>query len=80
MKRSTVSGCEPARTVVERLGGIAAAAQIAGVDRTTVSKWLTSRDRRGTGGIIPAKHIATLYRHAQQEGLPLSAEDFFCAA
>lgn len=67
---------EPARTIINLLGGPNAVAFIAGVHRTRVSNWARPRASGGTGGSIPFKHVPALINAARGKGLELSAEDF----
>lgn len=71
---------EPARTVVAKLGGIQAAAEAAGVHFSRVYGWMYSREKRGTGGIIPAEHQAKLLAWAKAHGRRLKPADFFAVA
>lgn len=67
---------EPARTIIDRLGGPSKVSEIAGVHRTRVSNWARAKSVGGTGGIIPQKHVRKLLAAAREKGLPLTAEDF----
>lgn len=68
---------EPARTIITKLGGVAAVSRLARVHRTRVSNWMRPKERGGTGGIIPQRHIRCLLDAAQRSGVALTAEDFF---
>ena len=63
--------------VIEKCGGHRAVADMAGVDVTRVYRWTYSRDRGGTGGIIPTKHHQQLLRVARERGVDLEPADFF---
>ena len=65
-----------AERIVTLLGGTTRVAAIAGVHRTRVWNWTKPRERGGTGGVIPQKHIRPLLDHARQHGIPLSLDDF----
>ena len=67
---------EPARSIIQSLGGPNAVAEIAGVHRTRVSNWMRRKDAGGTGGMIPFKHVPALIEAASERGIPLSADDF----
>lgn len=67
---------EPARTIVDALGGPNAVAHIAGVHRTRVSNWMRPKQSGGTGGMIPFKHVPALIAAAKEKELALSADDF----
>lgn len=51
---------DPAATVVALCGGIDATAKLVGRDRSVVNRWLLSKERGGTGGLIPMRHARTL--------------------
>lgn len=67
---------EPARTIVELLGGEAEVARIAGVAITAPYRWQASKTKGGTGGIIPHWHIGKLLEHAERNDIPLTAAHF----
>lgn len=67
---------EPASTIVRALGGPTLVAKIAGVHRTRVSNWCRPKDKGGTGGVIPFKHVPALIAAAREQGSNLSASDF----
>lgn len=67
----------PASRIIARLGGVPAVAQIAGVDHSTVHRWMYSKDRKGTGGTIPSRHIPALLQAARDRKIRLQLKDFF---
>jgi len=67
---------EPARSIIQKLGGPNAVAEIAGVHRTRVSNWMRPKASGGTGGTIPFKHVPSLLAAAKGKGLELGADDF----
>ena len=67
---------EPASSIVRALGGPTNVAKIAGVHRTRVSNWCRPREKGGTGGTIPFKHVPALIEAARSQGDALSADDF----
>lgn len=67
---------QPAASIINSLGGPAIVAGVTGVHRTVVWKWRTPRDRGGTGGLIPQKHIPVLLAYATKIEVKLSASDF----
>lgn len=67
----------PAARVLEKIGGAPVAATVCSVDQSTAHRWTYPKERRGTGGIIPAKHQRPLLEYARRNNLPLTAEDFF---
>lgn len=67
---------EPAQSIIKKLGGPDKVADICGVHRTRVFAWKRKKVERGTGGVIPMKHIPVLLAHAASSGVDLSASDF----
>lgn len=67
---------EPASTIIKALGGPGAVSAACGVHRTRVWGWTQPREKRGTGGVIPYKHIDALLDYARSKGIKLSAADF----
>lgn len=70
---------EPAQTIVRKLGGPNAVADITGVHRTRVSNWMRPKEAGGTGGTIPFKHVPALIAAAKDAGVELQADDFLPA-
>lgn len=64
--------CEPAYSIVRRLGGVTRTAKILKVQISTVSRWLTVD---GTNGQIPQKYWVTLLNHALSRKIKISLED-----
>lgn len=71
---------DPARTIIERVGGVRAAAEATGKNRTRVYRWMRPKDVGGTDGLIPARYHRDLLDYARKNNLPLTPDDFFCAA
>jgi hypothetical protein len=75
--------CEPANSIIEKLGGLSAVAKAAGVTVHTVMRWRMPRgpeDKRnlgGTGGTVPHWHVPKLLAAAKERGVPLTLADFF---
>lgn len=67
---------EPARKIIEALGGAAKVAAFTGVHRTRPYSWMKAKEVGGTGGIIPMKYVPALLCAAAEKGIPLSFEDF----
>jgi hypothetical protein len=72
--------CEPAATIIERLGGTRAVSEVAKVDQSRVIRWRLPKENGGTGGVIPSRHVRPLLDHAKANGLALTADDFFATA
>lgn len=71
----TVSHREPAASIIDRLGGFDAVAEMLGVARTTVLRFaLPAPD--GRDGQIPAKYRSRLIAEAARTGIELTYEDF----
>lgn len=67
---------EPAKSIIERLGGEAVVAAITRTARSAPYGWQKSKARGGTDGLIPQKHHRALLEFAKENGIPLKAEDF----
>lgn len=70
---------EPARSIIKRLGGEAAVARITQTAFTAPYRWQHSKERGGTGGLVPQRHIPTLLNYAREHGVSLTADDFLPA-
>jgi hypothetical protein len=79
-RKSDIVYLDPARTIIERVGGASAAAEATGVNRVVAYRWMRSRDMGGTDGFIPSKYHRDLLEYARRNNLPLTPDDFFCAA
>lgn len=78
---------DPARTVIAKISGrdadksqsakAAKVAAILGLDRSTVYKWMMPREKKGTGGLVPARYHAELLAYARAHRIKLRESDFF---
>lgn len=68
---------KPASSIIEAFGGPTTVAKIVGVHRTRVSMWKVSKEKGGTGGLIPMKHALVLLEEARRRGVEVAPEDFF---
>jgi len=68
--------CEPAHSIVLRLGGEAVVGEALGLSRTTVWLWQVPPPR-GRGGVIPRWHHAGLLDLAKTRRVALVEADFF---
>jgi hypothetical protein len=68
---------EPANSVIRALGGFEAVAAITGKHISRVYRWTYPKARGGTGGYIPPAEAETLLAHAKENGLQVTAADFF---
>lgn len=71
---------EPARSVIEKCGGLDAVAFVTGRSVSSVRKWTVSRDKRGTGGLIPSDCQVLLLRAEADNRWGLTPADFFPAS
>ncbi len=71
--------CEPATSLINRLGGLTKVSGVCDVNVSTVQRWRMPRDKGGTGGFIPHWHARRLLDHAAKEGIAVKAEDFFAS-
>jgi hypothetical protein len=67
----------PAHKIIAKLGGEKTVAELLGLELSGVYRWSYPRDRGGTGGRIPARHIKPLIAAAKARGKRLSLNDFF---
>ncbi|EEX17024.1 conserved hypothetical protein [Citreicella sp. SE45] len=67
---------EPASSIISALGGPTVVAEAIGIHRTRVSMWQAPRDRGGTNGHVPYRHVARLMELARERGVELGPADF----
>lgn len=67
---------EPAKSIIERLGGVDVVAGVTGKHRTRVFRWMYSTERGGTGGLVPQREHAKLLEYATHKKIALSPVDF----
>ncbi|MCC7253839.1 hypothetical protein [Hyphomicrobium sp.] len=70
---------EPAKSVIEKLGGVEAVAKVTGKHVSRIYRWTYPVERGGTGGLIPQREIPRLIEHARRKGVALAHADFFSA-
>lgn len=63
--------------MIEKCGGEAAVAKMAGVDVSRVYRWTYTKEQGGTDGRIPTRHQQPLLDRARAEGIDLTPADFF---
>ncbi|WP_170138988.1 hypothetical protein [Rhodoplanes serenus] len=68
---------EPARSVIEKLGGVQAVASMTGKHISRIYRWMYPVERGGTGGLIPTQQQPILLDEARARDLDLKPEDFF---
>lgn len=67
---------EPARTIIERLGGPAKVAEITGTALTAPYRWQVAVEKGGTGGFIPRKYHRQILDFAGANEIDIAASDF----
>lgn len=67
---------EPARSVIAKIG-IEKVAEITGKHVSRVYRWMYSKERGGTGGLIPQSDAPVLLNYARENKIALSADEFF---
>jgi hypothetical protein len=67
---------DPAKKIIERLGGVNVVATVTGKHRSQVFRWMYPPERGGTGGLIPQRTIPALLEYAKSEGIKLRPADF----
>lgn len=71
---------EPAKTIIDYLGGAKAVAAIVGKHPSRIYRWAyPSSKREGCDGIIPLRDQQKLLEYCRATGVDLVREDFFCA-
>ena len=71
---------EPAKTIIEYLGGAKSAAEIVRKHPSRIYRWAyPSTKREGCDGIIPLKDQRVILEFCQGVGVDLRREDFFCS-
>lgn len=68
---------QPARYVVERLGGVRQVARILDINPSTISRWMMPSDAKGTGGRIPQKYWRSLLKHGRVNNIDIQTSDLF---
>jgi hypothetical protein len=69
----------PAKSVIDKVGGYAAAARITGKHVTGIYRWTYPTSRGGTGGLVPPADAIKLLDHARAAGIALEPGDFLQA-
>lgn len=72
-----MSDLDPAKSVIEKCGGVAAVAKICARHTSSVQRWMYPKSKRGTGGLIPAPEAVKILRHAKKSRLKIKPSDFF---
>ena len=69
------AGVRPADVVIARFGGVIALSRVVGIDKSSVSRWQVSPDKKGTGGRIPQKYWTLLLAEAKKRKIKLKLRD-----
>jgi len=77
--RTPRENLDPAKTVIDKIGGVETAAHITGKHISRIYRWMYSSSRGGTGGVVPHSDAVKLLAHARENNIPLSANDFIQA-
>ena len=72
----STSHLEPAKSVIGKIG-IDRVAEITGKHVSRVYRWMYSKERGGTDGLIPHSDASKLLAYARENGIELSPADFF---
>lgn len=67
---------EPARSIIEKLGGEAVVSSVTRTAYTAPYRWQHSKAKGGTDGLIPQRHHPALLSYARENGISLSASEF----
>jgi hypothetical protein len=67
----------PAASIIEKLGGESVVAEATQTAYTAPYRWQADKEKGGTGGRIPGKHIPALLDLAKLRQVELSADEFF---
>lgn len=64
-----------AEQIIQKLGGAKRVADITGVDITRIYRWTYPKERGGTDGLIPTRHLSVLINAANADGIALTLSD-----
>lgn len=72
---------DPASTIIDHVGGLEAAAELASssddlVPVSRVRGWQREKGSNGTGGYIPVKYMPRMIENAAKRGIDLQPGDF----
>lgn len=67
----------PAERVIEKCGGHSLVAEMLGVHVSRVHRWTYPKERGGSDGVIPGRHIPELIAKAADQGITLSPGEFY---
>lgn len=70
----TIHTAEPAYSVIEKLGGKSAVADVLQLDKSTLSRWCQPRPM-GTGGLIPQRYWPQLIEMAREARVRITLKE-----
>lgn len=65
----------PALVVISEFGGVCATARALKRNRSSVSRWLATKENNGTGGLVPSGLQREILEIAQAQGIYLTPRD-----
>lgn len=65
----------PAEKVIEAFGGVRRVATLLDIDRVWVWRWTQPKNKRGTGGKVPASQWQEILRHARDLEIDITLKD-----
>lgn len=65
---------EPAYSVIEKLGGKSAVAEVLGLDKSTLTRWCQPKPL-GTGGLIPQRYWPQLIEMARSQKVRIGLKE-----
>ncbi len=66
-----------ASRVIAKCGGVSRTARLCGRAPVSVHKWRHTREKGGTGGLVPTEAAQALMAAAQRGEVDLTSDDFF---
>ncbi|RVD13953.1 MAG: hypothetical protein EOS73_34790 [Mesorhizobium sp.] len=70
---------DPAKSIIAKIG-IDNVARVTGKHVSRVYRWMSPKERGGTGGLIPQAAQPVILQFAVENGIDLSPADFFPVA
>jgi hypothetical protein len=65
----------PAKAVIDRLGGIEVVSGITGRHASRIYRWMYPKEHGGTGGSIPQREAGKILAHARAHNLSITADE-----
>jgi hypothetical protein len=70
-----IEHCEPAASLIKKLGGLSVVAQITGKSVTQVQRWRLPKEKGGTGGAVPRWHAQKIFDAASASGIEVRSDE-----